>query len=401
VVVRASNPAGRSQSATAILPILPFSGGRFIGSIAHNASVNGNLGGRLDLTTSSTGAYSLRLTHGGVVRLHRGRIDRDDSGRPTIDFPVGQNRVSLVVEGMLISGTIGTGTAGGSSASVYGWRSVWNATKNPAIQYRGYYSAGIDLQSVPLAEVRPIPMGTGFLYFDVRRNGTLAVLGRAADGSSLVTRGFIGPDGEVLVHRALYKSRGSVTGRLQIQPDADGDLLRNQVEGALTWIKPAFETRVYAEGFGPLSLSVFGRYLTREGKGFLVSGLPEVNVAALLQFTDGGIESASINPDVTFQYTDRRRVLMPVAGSAANPGRTQLRIPFVRAGGAGSNGLISGGFRLVDGDFTRNARFQGMIIRGLDSSRKAYGYFLLPQLPTGSERLSQTPILSGQVIISQ
>jgi len=401
ISVSTSNVAGKSASVAAVLAVRPFSGGRYIGSIAHDEQINGNLGGRFDLSTTPAGSYSLKLTHGGTVKSFRGRLNGDDGGIPLIQFTTGTDLVSLKLDQLLASGTISRSGEGGSKVALYGWRSVWNVDKNPAIQYRGFYSAGIEVQSVPLAETRALPEGTGYAYFEVLRNGSLTVYGRVADGNAIVTKGFLGPDGEVLVHQALYGLRGSVTGRLKVRPDAGGDLLKNEVEGAVTWLKPAVVSRNYPAGFGPLSLSLVGKYLARAATGFTVSGLPAPNLPAMLNFAGGGVESSLVDPTVAFQVRDQRRVVLPVAGSAENPARTTLKMPFVNIGGVGVNGQISGTFRLVDDTLIRSVKFQGMIIRGLDSTTKAYGYFLLPQLPTGSESLLTTPILSGQVTLSQ
>lgn len=401
VTVRAANSAGRSRAVVANLAVRGLIGAKYIGSIAHNTAVNGNIGGRLDLTTTRVGSYSLKLTHGGAVKIYKGRIEIDEDGKTVVRVARGTTLVVLTVEGDLVSGKITEGGLVSSSAAVYGWRSIWNETTNPAISRRGYYSIGIDILSVPLAENRPLPEGTGYAYFDVKRNGTLTVRGKAADGSTLITPGFIGPSGEILVHTALYSRRGSVTGRLQLTTPTDGDLFENTVEGALTWIKPVVRSRTYPDGFGPLTLSAYGKYLARAGKGWIVSGLPEANQPAQLNFAGGGIEDSATNPSIGFTFTDRWRVIVPLRGGVDNPGRTLLRMPFVPVSRSGANGLVSGTFQLTDGTRKRTAKYQGIVVRGEDEATKAYGYFMLPQLPIGNERPSLTPILSGQVTISQ
>jgi len=401
VTVSTSNAAGKSAAVAEVLAVRPFSGGRYIGSIAHDEQINGNLGGRFDLSTTPSGSYSLKLTQGGIVKSFRGKLDGEIDGTPLIQLTTGTDQVSIKLNQFLATGTIARSGDGGTEVALYGWRSVWNFNKNPAIQYRGFYSAGIEVQSVPLAETRVLPEGTGYVYFEVKRGGSLTVLGRVADGSAIVTKGFLGPAGEILVHQSLYGLGGSVTGRLKLRPDAGGDLLKNEIEGALTWLKPSVSTRNYRAGFGPLSLVLSGKYLAPAATSFAVSGQPEPNLPAMLNFAGGGVKDSASDPTVAFQVTDQRRVVLPIAGSAGNPARTTLKMPFVNIGGVGVNGQISGTFRLVDDTLIRNVKFQGMIIRGLDNTTKAYGYFLLPQLPTGSEGLLTTPILSGQVTISQ
>jgi hypothetical protein len=407
IKVRAMNAAGISSVVAADLVVhaVPAGAiGTFIGSIAHNVSVNGNLGGRLDLTTTKLGSYSLKLTHGGKVRKYSGWLETDDDRNPIINLVAGTTEVALTLdaENDLLVGKITETGAGGSSAAVAGWRRVWDATTNPASHLLGFYSMGIDLASVPLAETRPVPDGTGYAYVVVKRSGSLTVTGRTADGKPVLTPGFVGPNGEILVHQPLYANLGSVTGRLVLVPDAGSSFIENTIVGALTWLKPPVASRTYPLGFGPLSLSVFGKYLARAEKGWRISGLPVANVAASLNFAGGGVEAATTDPNVEFFFTDPQQVQLPPAGSAENPGRTTLAIPYVKKTGVGINGMFFGNFRLIDGVRRwRIARYQGMIIRGLDGTTKAYGFFLLPQIPASGETSATSPILSGQVTITQ
>jgi hypothetical protein len=406
VSVKVANAAGTSPAVSANLLVEPMPAGAigtYIGSIAHNIRVNGNLGGRLDLTTTKRGSYSLKLTQGGKAKSYSGWLESDAERNPIVQLGFGTTELHLALDADhdTLTGRI-TETAGGrSDAAVAGWRSIWNESTKPATQYIGFYSMGIDLASVPLAETRPVPDGTGYAYAEVQRNGKLRVSGKTADGKVILSPGFVGPNGEVLVHQPLYSKLGSMTGRLRLVADEGGGFSENTLVGTLTWIKPAALGRTYANGFGPLTMLVFGKYLARYQKGWKVSGLPEANLAATLNFAGGGVEVSSTDPNVEFSLTDGQKALVPTPGGPDNPGRTVLVIPFVNRTGVGVNGLFSGTFRLVDGTRARTVRFQGMIIRGPDGTTKAYGYFMLPQIPNVGETVTTSPILSGQVTITQ
>lgn len=401
ISVRASNSAGLSPVENTILSVRPFPGGRFIGLIAPDSVLNGNLGGRLDLTTTSLGRYTLRLIHGAGVIRQRGSIEESEEGSHRVTFEAGGLRVNLILDEFRVEGSITGAGPGAAASAIHGWRSTWSAETRPALEYRGYYSMGLEILSVPGGETRPLPEGTGFLRCDVRRNGDLSVAGRAADGSVILTRGFLGPEGEALVHTVLYSKRGSVTGRLQLSTGGVDSLLENSVDGLLTWVKPRVGGRIYPSGFGLLTLAASGKYLAREAKGFPVLGRPEVGLPATLNFAGGNIESTGKSPDVSFFFSDPGKVSLPAAGSLGNPARVRLAIPYVGPKRPGVNGLFSGQFHLSDSGVARTVKFQGMIIRGGEGTTLAYGYFLLPQLPVGGGRASNTPILSGQVTISQ
>lgn len=405
VMISAVNKAGASSVLNAPLEVkaLPTGAiGSFMGIVAHNVSVNGNLGGRLDLTTTSLGAYTLKLTQGAKVSTLKGYMDIVLNENPKINVTSGVTQIALSIDAesnSLVGSVTNTGV-GGSSASIAGWRRVWKTATNPANAFHGYYSMGIDLTTVSGSS--PVPMGTGFASCIVGLDGGLKVVGKTADGNAITTAGFIGPNGEVLVYQVLYSKLGSLAGRLAVTPDSGGLYTENTIEGSLTWLKPQSVTRTYPLGFGPLTMSVYGKYLARASSFWNLTGMPNPMLPASLNFAEGGVEESAIVPDVnSFTFTDKGKVAMPEAGSVENPGRTTLVIPFSASATIGRNGNIKGTFRLVDGPLQRKVSYQGMIIRTLDDSTKAFGYFLLPQIPVGSEKPNATPILSGQVTIRQ
>jgi len=272
---------------------------------------------------------------------------------------------------------------------------------NPASSYSGFYSMGIDHTSG--GDARPVPEGTGFAWCLVSLDGAVTLFGRTADGIVIATPGFVGPSGELLVHQPMYSNLGSMAGRLVLTPGSGGQFAENSISGLLTWLKPATVSRSYPRGFGPLSLAVFGKYLAVYHQGWAVFGMPSSEQGALLNFAGGGIERSLINPNVQFVYTDARKVVLPVIGSVENPGKTTLSIPYFTFPSkvSGLNGQFNGAFQLVDGTVKRDVTYQGMIVRTADASTKAFGYFLLPQIPVPPETSTNSPILSGQVSITQ
>jgi Putative Ig domain len=393
VQVKASNTAGTSPPVTTqlIVRALPnHAVGSYLGWI-NRSPVNSNLGGRIDLKTTSTGSYTLKITQGKKITSMKGNLVATAAAIPHL-------QATHILSGMVISLDLnpntdlltGSLTVGAASAQVSGWRRVWNKTTNPSLNHVGYYSVGIDLTTnIGSATV---PQGTGFASFTVGVDGGLSVKGKTSDGSAIATAGFIGPSGQILVHQLLYASLGSVVGQLTLTPDASANYAENTTSGSLTWFKPTTVTRTYPATFGPLTMAVDGKYLGTSSKT-VIMGLPSPGSAAL-NFTDGGIGSASINPNVTFTFTPLLTRVLPVAGSAGNLGKTTLVL-------SPKTGAISGAFTLVDGVLIRKGSYQGMIVRTADTMTKAFGYFLLPQIPAVGQTSTTSPILSGQVNITQ
>ncbi len=88
---------------------------------------------------------------------------------------------------------------------------------------------------------------------------------------------------------------------------------------------------------------------------------------------------------------------MPV-GTLNNPGQVALSLNA-------SSGAITGTFTLVESTpapFTRaKVPFQAQVVRLANGQVKAAGFFLLPQVPTGVQKPTDTPILSGGVQLIQ
>jgi len=403
VKITASNEAGTGPILTAGLQVgaLPEGVvGTFLGSVAHNISMNGNLGGRIDLTTTKVGGYTIKLTQGGKVSTFSGAMTVVRNQTPKIEAISKGVEVELMfdVANDLLTGTV-TNLSNGSSASIAGWRHVWNKATKPASTREGYYSMGIEIDDNTATP--GMPEGSGFARCVVGLDGKLKITGKTADGNAVTTAGFIGPNGEALLYQVLYGKLGSLAGRLTIVEDENGLYYDNVITGILTWLKPPTKTRIYPAGFGPFSMDVYGKYLARDSNFWGLTGMPNPAGSAALKFFGGGLSSAAIDPSVAaFTFTNAGKVVMPLAGGVDNPGRTSLVIPFSAAPTA-TNGMIRGSFRLIDGLLVRNVKYEGMIIRAPNSTDKACGFFLLPQIPTGSEKPKTSPILSGQVTITQ
>ncbi|MBB5039015.1 DUF4394 domain-containing protein [Prosthecobacter dejongeii] len=364
--------------------------GTFIGTVSAEPTVNANAGGRFDLTTTTTGAYTLKITQLTKTLMFKGFLNTTPGTDPTLSATAtdGTEILLTLTSGNEVGGTFTT-TAGFTGLS--GWRKTFDKVINPAQDEMGYYSVALDLQPGSVGNVT-IPQGSGYAAVTIALDGTTTVNGRTADGNTILSSGFVGPNGEVLIFQSLYNKLGSIQGNLGLTLGASGNYAENVLDGTVAWVKPATVTRTYANAFGPITLDVYGKYLARAAAGSVVLGLPSSSDPASLVFTQGGIALASINPNITDGVSLQRpslKLTLPTPGSSENPGRTTLMLKA-------ANGTLTGSFTLKDGTLQRKATFQGMIVRGADNSLLASGYFLLPQIPVGNETAAKAPILSGR-----
>lgn len=388
VNVKASNSAGTSTVESSTLHVMSLSAnvvGSFIGVCGRDPNANGGLGSLLSLTTTAKGSYSLKVTTGTTAMTAVGYLK---DSIPQITTTVGTSAISLTLndETNLLSGTYG-------ESQVTGWRSTWNPKSQPMTQRAGYYSASLDLASSADRGIISIPQGSGYITLKTTPAGIVTVAGKMADGQAITSSGFVGPDGQAAIYTSLYVRLGSLCGILSLSEDASG-ITNNAISGTLSWFKPGNTSRTYGPGFGPLELQADGHYLSAAaGKG-IVSGLPVPGFSSLA-FTDGGLQLAALDPDVSaFTYSDKYIVTMPPAGGPDNPAKTTLSINK-------ATGVVNGTFTLLDGTMTRKVKFEGMIVRPASGDSKATGYFLLPQIPAPGTKATAAPILSGGIKIIQ
>lgn len=397
VQVKATNSKGTSPTVTARLVVqsLPSTVvGTYIGHITRQAGVNSNLGGRVDLTTSANGAYSLKITQGVAKPISsKGFLAATAGASPQLNLTSGSFQIALILNPAdnTLGGTV---TNGASSSTVTGWRRVWNTLVNPATDLAGYYTIGLDLTTDQGSTT--VPQGTGFASFTIGLDGGLTIAGKTSDNNPISIPGFLGPNGEILVHQVLYKGLGSMVGAVSLAKDTNGAFEENTVSGNVTWFKTTTTSLTYPAPFGPLTIGVFGKYMAWSPKGSVVLGLPDTLTSASLLFAEGGVQFSNTDPDVSaFTYTGATAVPMPNTAQT-NPGKATLTINA-------ANGAVAGTFVLVEPApaLTRKVAFQGLIIRPASGDNKAFGYFMLPQIPVGSDPISKSPVKSGQVVISQ
>jgi hypothetical protein len=330
-------------------------------------------------------------------------VQRPVGADPKIDVMVKRGKLSALHFTLSlggdneVAGSLGDGT---NTVSLTGWRQTWDAKKNPAIAFAGYYTATVKLDPAGSAiGDATVPQGTGYLKLTCTTAGTLQGAGKLADGTAYSVGSFLGPNGELAAYMPLYSNKGSLTGYGTL--DGMGALTADW-----TWVKQALTaaSRSYRAGFGangaPVSLVVDGNKYVAPAKKTLLFGVSATGPNGHVSFTDGGLAASATDPDADFTINSKNLAVF-MAGAAANPGAVKLTLDA-------THGLFSGSFVLADPDpahagktLKRTATFAGVLS---SAAKEGDGYFLLPQLPnpqaTPPVTSANAPILSGEVLVA-
>lgn len=440
VTLNASNgftPAPAPLPVTIVIVAMPSGlDGTYSGLVSRDMEINGQAGGRSDITVTKSGAYSGSVVLAGTKYSFKGnlRFGVDALQDPPVAIPPYNAEVAIIRKGIsapltlrfeidsadknrFSSASLTSVNLGGNvTSTVTGWK----VTATPS-QYAGRYHMGIRIPAgnpnLELPNSALVPQGNGYATFTVGSKGTLSIAGRTADGEKITCATFVGPEGEVLLYQSLYTTtrKGSLLGQLSIRAGTQADIASdNFIESSdspFDWVRPANPaalttknvTRTYKSGFGlespvsePVALEAFGGFYAPPTV-LLNVGSPSPTVAnASLTFTGAGIDLARLEPDlpdIAITSTSAiNRLTVATAGTTLKASRT--------------TGAISGSFTLYDDDtltatvrnteIKRVVPFQGLIVPE-SGVHKGVGYFMLPQIPPTATATRTSQILSGQI----
>ncbi len=408
VVFTATNAKGKT-TARALLRLHPLPAhtvGTYAGPVERVVGFYNGLGGRVDLTIGSTGAYSGKLVLAGSTLAFRGTLSTSlGSPLSTATAVIRRTRqtdlqVSFMVDPSQQRLQVGLLSDGTLASTFQAWRNLWAVPEGTNLSaYIGQFNVAL---KPPAADSSQLPQGVGFARFSVARSGRLTVSGVLADATAFTCATFVGPLGEVLFYRQLYRNLGSVSGHLlatagtpeNLPPYADSGF-----DQTLQWSRPALNSRAYRTGFDPITLTPSGgRYLPPDKLTppmEVIDGGPGSSNAAL-SFTEGGIADTASSPDVLVRLQAGGKVGLPTA--AENPRSTRLTV-------SSSTGALSGSFRLLDQNpaapgtnVIRSSTHRGLLIRE-GGVLKGYGFFLLAKRPAAAsaEKPTTTDVLSGRM----
>lgn len=383
--------------------------GSYAALVDRDADLNDRLGGRLDLTVSSTGALSGTLIFGSERLGIKGGLEVDATGALDPTYTVTLERKNkpdaVLTFDIDIDNRVLTGDVNG--VPLNGWRHVYAAEAAP---FMGYHSFGLRLGDPLQVGDDDLPQGWGYATFTVAKDGKWKMAGRTADGETITGAAAVGFDGQLIVYQALYKPfAGSLWGSLSLDPVDTENPSDNSLTGDVDWVRPAAtntKTRAYQAGFGlpgtpevlPVPLEAVGGSYRAPGKDELVLELPapgETNVELL--FSEGGLPAAQ-DPDQVLGILAGNKPFNP---KPAGPTHTTLKKLTAKTG------LFEGSFRLTDpdprtgatGDVVRDAIFRGVLIRDdVEGASYGAGHFLIEALPADGETPKKTtPVVGGGV----
>lgn len=413
--------------------------GTYAGPV-ERSDLNQTLGGRFDMTVSSTGAISGKLTMGSdASRSFTGAFDLqfDNAGvltaaptakifiaatktapALTLEFGLGITAATNLTDPPVTVLSTPTITAKTGTVAFEAWRnnfgrSVVVGAARPATEFVGLYNMAFGLETgAPLVGNDAVPQGAGYASFTVGSSGSYTLAGKTADNEKLTGAAWVGPDGQCFVFQPLYttKPKGSLLGSFQITKGAEPR--DNDITGGFDWVRPANpKSRLYKNGFGlagmtvaaPVALEVYGGfYSPTVATGTLFDLDPlnpgPVDFLADLQFSEDGNFDGSGDVDTLTNPN--------LSGVTVRAG-SKLDIPYVTALtkiAATKTGGLSGSFKLVDGALKRSVSFQGLAVRKLLSAPDApvritdvigVGYFIIDQKPVGLEKPTTSPQESG------
>lgn len=388
--------------------------GVYTGIIARNTSLNGNLGGRVDLTVVNTGVLSGSVTLGTLKYSLTGVMDISQTAAPEATVTIKRTGTlgPLTLKFTLDTANPATNrfataslSDGTNTAQIQGWRLIWKAIGTPlnlAPSATKLHTFALKPPALPTS----MPRGDGYGSFTPAKDGKLIVVGKTGDGESFTCGTFSGPQGQVLVFGTLL-SKGSLLGQLDV------DLVTDILSGAVSWMRPPNSaSRTYPSGYGPEDLTAVGGRFTPPTGTALVLGLTVGVDKAQLLFADGGLSSASIDPDVLeFDILAKNVAKLPTALTLGNPGSVKITTL------SSTTGLFSGIFVLEDAELRTGTAFAGKklkrtgsfagILTQVGSSPVGAGHFLLPELPRDAApsipatTSSNSQILSGSVLMQK
>ncbi len=363
--------------------------GSFHGLVERNSRYNGGYGGVLNLTTSSTGAFSGAITRGIHKHSFTGRL----TATTTADAPVSAQvsltrrapfgpltfRFELIPTEGKLEGTLTDPTITPAEVAIIeGLQAAFSASV-PATAYVGRWNTAYELPS-PLVNNVIYPQGASWSTQVVSASGMAAWTSRLADGTTVTGSAGIAADGSTPLHAMLYSNLGSVQGWQQLD---SGTLASG---GSLSWVKSSVAgTLSYASGFPLHDLAGSGaRYTTPVGSEMLFGITPGTDNAALT-FTQGGLSQAFSQ---IFSFGAGNLITIP--SGSANPHQIKFTLDL-------TTGILSGSGATMDIDprnpslnRQRPGTFSALLIPNFE---QAIGHFLLP-----TSRSASAPILSGKLL---
>ncbi len=355
--VRVSNPKGEVTSSDTALLTKPTPAGTYVGVFFDDETA----------ATESTGAFrysisSSKRSFSGLLTLgtHRYRFAgtfRDDH--------TATNKIALL-NGNQLQGFMQLITTN-DTPQVAGWISKTLAASgqtwtSPLRGTRLYFSSKYPTSLVGKYTLTLLntnmapdqPNGHAYASLLVRKDGTVTLSGRAADGISISQSTGLSRLGEWPLHISMSRENARLVGWLRIQRQSGGNIQGTNIY----WLKNAVETEKFYPGGFKLALQGLGSTFTA----------PTNNTTSVL--TSSNWTSAVYGGDLFDQddipiWLTSRVWLRPPGTFTAEPSYERVNLSVSR-----SSGVLQGSF--TDAATGRRAGIRGVVLQQLNFAR---GYF--------------------------
>jgi hypothetical protein len=335
---------------------------------------------------------------GRVTVPLRGFAAGSSGANPTINqVVVASNKVvyRLNIEFMpdqTLTGSLSFTLAGSELVAITGWRNGWSTGNFPT---PGIFNHRVSLETATVGDLT-IPQGHGYFSQTISARGKATTRGVSAEGQRFTSSSDIGFAGQYTVWSHTHSKRGII--------QSNGSITGNSAAGSGFAIKTLFEPRtgrIYREGYGITTPVNFvtsgGLYVAPTLTTSYLGKTP--GATAEISFVHANIATSQTNPTTTITLGALGALTIPQAGTVANPSSLSIRINP-------RNGLVSGRMILNDPNriepfspYNRVISFGGLVE---PSTNKAYGFFMLNQLPPLKGLpipLNKTTLLSGSWIL--
>jgi hypothetical protein len=404
------NPVAQvnTQSKTSVqIEILPLPlgvQGTYVGLLDRTPATT-DMGGRVDLTITPAGTYTLKLNLSGLSASASGSVVpnivgtnvTEVKGTAVFKRKVGQSNLGLDF----------TVTAAGEMSMVLtdlqtvpfiaagtGVRLGYSTTVNPP--KLGDYTMLFELRA-PQVGVLRVPQGNGFVTMTLAKDGKMTGAGQTADGNAFTLSTILATDGKMPVFASFTPILGSLLGVPVI--DANGF-----INGEVTWNKVAASSPVkallYHEGFSSITMDVLGGQYLPVANGAVVRGLINNNdktINARLVFSEGGLLASELDT-LVLSITNPAppvKTTQVIGLPSNNPNKLTFVLPAKPAGSFnGKVDILNSRKELI-----RNLTYQGVMAKISPTEWKAAGFVLVPQLPQPGQTIKTSTVLSGQVVL--
>ena len=368
------------------------------------------------MTSATTGAFTAKLTLGGVSLSASGKFD--DTGSAYVTIPATKTRPawyltlteSSVAAVSQIHGRLSDGSGSGATltgatfvAEFTADKFTWNAKTNKPLQAGAYTLA---FPAAGNANAVGAPLGDGYATATVSTGGTITMSGKLADNTALSQSTFLSKDGLWPLYALLYSKKGMALGEMQFR-DVPGV---SDVDGTVEWFrpvttttaiipfKPGFQTQLEAVGSKFVKPTPYTRLMETANEGG----------NTLTTVTDGGLGSSVTSlgtlrtthaHTVPFQSSEKLSLKPNVSkglltGSFVHP-LTQLATPLsgvlLQKQNLGTGFFLS---KLNSGGFTWESN------PDLTATGAPLGVKPLPVIKIASPRAEATLPNTGSIVIS-